>query len=308
MMSLRTLARSAPRTAARFATTSIKPSPFPSTIRSRISPHTPRSALFSTTRTRFDEHSQQLAAKLESEISIEHDESASQAGSDQNIEQFKAENPFWSIEDVAGEQDVFLTRKYEDEQITVHFSIADFNSEIGEEGYGEEDMAMADEDMDVQSGGANTKGAINKGGKPDGNFKVAPEESIAPADREELTDDESGPQQFPVAVTVLVQRPAKGALKFYLTASDGDFMINQLVQLPKDVKGDAKALIRDHAEHLYAGPPFQQLDEEVQGILESYLNARGVSEYLAQVVPDYIDVKEQKEYLGWLNRVKEFVE
>lgn len=123
-----------------------------------------------------------------------------------------------------------------------------------------------------------------------------------------LQDSGDVPQQFPVAVTVLVQRPNKGALKFYLTSSDGDFMINQLVQLPKDVKGDAKALIRENPEHLYAGPPFQQLDEELQSILESYLNARGVSEYLAQVVPDYIDVKEQKEYLGWLNRVKEFVE
>ncbi|CAK1365926.1 unnamed protein product [Cercospora beticola] len=308
MLSLRALARSAPRTASRFATTSIKPS-FTSTLRSRISQQAPRSALFSTTRARFDEHSQQLAAKLESEISIEKEESATQAGSDQNIEQFKAENPDWDVKDVPGEQDVYLTRKYEDEQITVHFSIADFNSEI-DEGYGEEDMALGEEGMDVQSGGANTKGAINKGGKADGSFKVAPEDSVAPADREELADEDSegAPQQFPVAVTVLVQRPNKGALKFYLTAADGDFIINQLVQLPKEIEGDAKALIRDHPESLYAGPPFQQLDEEVQGILESYLNARGVSEYLAQAVPDYIDVKEQKEYLGWLERVKDFVE
>ena len=84
---------------------------------------------------------------------------------------------------------MFLTRKYEDEQITVHFSIADFNSEMEEDGYGEEDMAMGDEEG--QSGGANTKGAINKGGKADGNFKIAPEDSIAPADREELVDDVS---------------------------------------------------------------------------------------------------------------------
>ncbi|KAM3417771.1 hypothetical protein BST61_g6000 [Cercospora zeina] len=308
MLSLRALARSAPRTASRLATTSIKPS-FTSTLRSRISQQAPRSALFSTTRARFDEFSQQLAAKLDNEISIENDESATEAGSDQNIAQFKDQNPFWTFEDVAGEQDVFLTRKYEDEQITVHFSIADFNTEM-DDGYGEEDMALGDEDMDVQSGGANTKGAINKGGKADGNFKVAPEDSISPADREELADEDSGeaPQQFPVAVTVLIQRPDKGALKFYLTASDGAFMINQLVQLPKTVTGDAKALIREHPEQLYAGPPFQQLDEEVQGLLEQYLIARGVSEYLAQVVPDYIDGKEQKEYLGWLNRVKDFVE
>lgn len=85
---------------------------------------------------------------------------------------------------------MFLTRTYEDEQITVHFSIADFNSDMeGEEedgGYGEEDLAMGDEE-----GAANTKGAINKGSKPDGNFKIAPEDAVAPADREDLADDVS---------------------------------------------------------------------------------------------------------------------
>ena len=61
-------------------------------------------------------------------------------------------------------------------------------------------------------------------------------------------------------------------------------------------------------EHLYTGPPFQQLDEEVQGMLEQYLDVRGINTALALFIPDYIDVKEQREYLGWLERVKDFVE
>ena len=71
---------------------------------------------------------------------------------------------------------------------------------------------------------------------------------------------------------------------------------------------DATELLRNTNDNLYAGPPFQQLDEEVQGIMENYLNARGITSYLATFIPDYIDVKEQKEYIGWLGRVKEFVE
>ena len=59
---------------------------------------------------------------------------------------------------------------------------------------------------------------------------------------------------------------------------------------------------------MYTGPPFQQLDEELQELLRSYLDARGVNTALALFIPDYIDVKEQKEYLGWLGRVKDFVE
>ena len=50
-----------------------------------------------------------------------------------------------------------------------------------------------DEDMEFgehQSGGANTKGAINQGNSADGNFKIAPEDNVAPADREGLRDEE----------------------------------------------------------------------------------------------------------------------
>ena len=91
MLSLRVLTRAAPRTASRIATTSssIRPA-FQNALRSRIAVPTPRIATFSTTRARFDEHSQQLAAKLEQEISLESVESEQQAGSDSNVEQFKA--------------------------------------------------------------------------------------------------------------------------------------------------------------------------------------------------------------------------
>jgi complement component 1 Q subcomponent-binding protein len=59
---------------------------------------------------------------------------------------------------------------------------------------------------------------------------------------------------------------------------------------------------------MYSGPPFPQLDEDLQVLLESYLAERGVDTELAIFIPEYIDVKEQKEYLGWLKKVKDFVE
>ena len=57
----------------------------------------------------------------------------------------------------------------------------------------EADEALMDEDDEMgtaQSGGANTKGAVNQGRTSAGNIKVAPEDSVAPADREELRNDE----------------------------------------------------------------------------------------------------------------------
>lgn len=187
MLSLRAAARAAPRTASRFAAraSSIRPA---FSVTSRITQQAPRIAAFSTTRWRLDENAQQLAVKLDSEIKIETEESASQATSDTHVESFLAENPDWTIEDTPGEQDVFIKRKFEDETVTVHFSIVDFNQEVDAED--DMDGAMGDEeDMDMQSHGANSKGAINQGTTANRNFKVAPEDSIAPADREELQDE-----------------------------------------------------------------------------------------------------------------------
>jgi complement component 1 Q subcomponent-binding protein, mitochondrial len=67
-------------------------------------------------------------------------------------------------------------------------------------------------------------------------------------------------------------------------------------------------LLRSTHENLYTGPPFEQLDEELQSLMEQYLEKRGMDTSLAMFIPDYIDVKEQKEYLKWLGRMKEFVE
>jgi complement component 1 Q subcomponent-binding protein len=58
---------------------------------------------------------------------------------------------------------------------------------------------------------------------------------------------------------------------------------------------------------MYGGPPFGNLDEDLQVLFERYLDERGINTSLALVIPDYIDFKEQKEYLSWLQNVKGFV-
>ena len=136
--------------------------------------------------------SQELSAKLESEIQLESDNSDAQHDSDTNVQRFLAENPDWTLEAPEGQQDVVLKREYDDETITLSFSIVDFNtaSVFPDE---EADEAIMDEEEDYetgQSGGANTKGAVNQGRTNGGNIKVAPEDSVAPADREELRSEE----------------------------------------------------------------------------------------------------------------------
>ena len=216
MMSLRAIARAAPRSASRITSTStrstiLRPALRTATRSSPITSQIPR--CFSTSYPRFDDASQELAAKLTQEIQLESEENSAPADSDSNIQHFLSQNSQWSLEDTEGEQEVLLKRKYEDEEITVSFSIADFNSPMmdGEEA----DEALMDDEDDIQSaqsGGANTKGAINQGRTSGGNVKVAPEDSIAPADRDELRDAEDendGQAAFPASVNVLIQRSGK---------------------------------------------------------------------------------------------------
>jgi complement component 1 Q subcomponent-binding protein, mitochondrial len=163
-----------------------------------------------------------------------------------------------------------------------------------------------DADIESQSGGANSKGAINQGTTKDGNIRVAPAES------EELVDDYEGDgdveQGFPAHASIRIERAGKGALAIEATAQDGDFLIEDLYYFPDAELADPQTAEKDWARRtLYTGPPFNNLDEDLQILLEKYLEERGINTRLALFIPDYIDHKEQKEYIRWLNNVKNFV-
>ncbi|RMZ70240.1 regulatory suaprga1 [Pyrenophora seminiperda CCB06] len=313
MLSLRTLARSAPRSAARLSTKAIRPQslrPVAAFQPWAITPTPRRAAAFhmSAVRRRDDGASEELVAKLQSEISMEEgmkeDEDLSA-----NIKDYLENSPF-EIEDKPGSQEIVLSRTYNDEEIRITFSTSDLNNNQADE-LVEDNAIYDDADMEVQSGGANTKGAINQGRTQDGNVRVAPEDRIAPADREELEDDyeDDGQQQgFPARASIRIQRPGKGALAIEATAQDGDFLIDDLYYFPSAELADPATAEQEWSRRsLYTGPPFNNLDEDLQILLEKYLEERAINTRLALFIPDYIDHKEQKEYLRWLNNVKNFV-
>lgn len=62
------------------------------------------------------------------------------------------------------------------------------------------------------------------------------------------------------------------------------------------------------ARSRYSGPPWQQLDEDLQLLMERYLEERGINTALAIFIPDYAEMKEQKEYISWLKNLKSFVD
>lgn len=195
-------------------------------------------------------------------------------------------------------------------RIRVSFSIADLNAMDQDEDDFGEDKALYDEETDdmpvnTQTGGANTKGAVNQGRTKGGNISVAPEDKIAPADRQDLVDqppeDGNAEPSFPVRINVMIEKPGKGTLQFETTAQDGDVVIDSVFFFQDAELADAKTAELDwKRRNLYQGPPFGNLDEDLQMLLERYLDERGVNTALAMWVPEYIDFKEQREYLGWL--------
>ena len=199
--------------------------------------------------------------------------------------------------------------------IRITFSIADLNNVDQDPDQYSEDKALYDEDSadiptDTQSGGAQTKGAINQGKTRGGNINVAPEDRVAPADRPELMDDESpsgedGDQDpsFPARVNVTIEKAGRpGAMQIETVAQDGDIVIENVYYFNEAELADAKTADLDWSRrNLYTGPPFGNLDEDLQMLLEKFLDERGVNTALALWIPEYIDFKEQREYLSWLS-------
>ena len=174
-----------------------------------------------------------------------------------------------------------------------------------------EDSAIADQDYDdeltPQSAGSRSKGTINSGRSQDGNFNVAPEDSVSPADRPELADSEDAaadgdvPPGFPVRVNVTVTKPNGRAIQLECVANDGMIDIENVYHFPTAELADAQTAETDFKrQDIYAGPPFSNLDEDLQILFEKYLDERGINSALAQFAPDYIDYKEQREYVKWL--------
>ena len=168
--------------------------------------------------------------------------------------------------------------------VTVSFSISDL-SNMENDMFNESDSALTDEELD-------------------------PRENPREAEvDEEGIEGEENDQAVPCRLNVVVEKPGQGALNIEAIAQEGQIMVENLY-FYKDAKmahsetADATHAARD----VYPGPPFASLDEDLQVLMERYLEERGVTQALALFVPDYMDIKEQREYQTWLNNVKNFID
>ena len=114
-------------------------------------------------------------------------------------------------------------------------------------------------------------------------------------------DDDMEDSSFPVVVNLTIEKPDSGVLSIQAAVQDCVFEIEEVSYFSKPDLALSKTAEKDWArQSLYSGPPFGNLDEDLQSYFERYLEERGVDTELANVIQDYIQVKEQKEYVHWL--------
>lgn len=127
---------------------------------------------------------------------------------------------------------------------------------------------------------------------------------------EGLEDGEGGSEPgVTCRLNIVVEKPGKGALNIEAVAQEASVIVENMyyyhdASIAHSASPDAVHKSRD----VYPGPPFGTLDEDLQLLMEQYLDERGINSSLALFVPEYMDMKEQREYLSWLNNVKGFVE
>lgn len=162
----------------------------------------------------------------------------------------------------------------------------------------DEDGALEDEDFATEKNTANQSGV--RGGKID----VLPEDSIAPSDRaegEEVDDATADTPAYPVNLTITITKPGAKALEIRAIAQDSTIELQSISFFPKEALLEAKSTKdAEEARSLYAGPPAEELDAELQQMFYQYLEERGIDDELAAFLPEYMDQKEQREYVKWL--------
>ncbi|EXJ88829.1 hypothetical protein A1O3_01893 [Capronia epimyces CBS 606.96] len=251
------------------------------------------------------ESDQELSEKFNAERTLELE--SNDADKVSSIEEF-LQNSLWKIEDKPGTHEVTLTRDFGNEKVKVQLSVAELDSLEEDDEFDDlDDDGALDDEADYGRG----KNTINQSGTRGGKIDVLPEDSISPADRGESDEanlDNALPA-YPIHLTITITKPSQRALEIRAVAAEGAIEIETISFFPNESLLEAQTpKDAQEARSLYAGPPISNLDPELQAMLDKYLEERGIDAQLASFLPEYVDYKEQREYVKWLDDVKQFVD
>ncbi|KAG0074290.1 Mitochondrial acidic protein mam33 [Podila epicladia] len=273
MFGLRTVARAMPSLAMRVALPKTMASP---AMIARVgSVQTLRA--FSNSPLTWNKADKDLLAKIDNEI--KHEEEQGEETPDY-ITSYLKSSPF-QITDKPGSDEVTLTRKFGSEEIKIVFSVSDINSADEEE-----ELDLEDEMEDGQSN----------------------QQNLSPSDEDEEEGDDLDSLTFPVRCLITISKPGAGSISVDTIAQDGSFIVESISNIKDSALATASTAEADWEKRgLYSGPPFAELDEELQVAFEKYLEERQIDGDLANFVPNYVFHKDQIEYTHWLKDLKGFV-
>uniref|UniRef100_A0A0D6QZS3 Mitochondrial glycoprotein n=1 Tax=Araucaria cunninghamii TaxID=56994 RepID=A0A0D6QZS3_ARACU len=138
-----------------------------------------------------------------------------------------------------------------------------------------------------------------KYGDEDIKVEVMPLE-IGEQDEEDEDDEERG-RSGETHVTMIVaisKGEGRRFLEFICSGYSDEIAIDSMSVREPDQSTDC----------LYEGPPFSDLDDELQRGFHKYLEVRGIKASLSNFLAEYMLNKDSNEYIRWLRNMKEFVE
>ncbi|KAJ5797751.1 uncharacterized protein N7503_007047 [Penicillium pulvis] len=283
MLSLRAFSRSVPRFSRSIARASMRPAvlPKPALLQPWKQATKPAYAAFSTSsvfREPAAEGDVELLAKLDEEVKHEKASGAEDAKEQKASIDYTLQAGEWQVKDVAGEQEVVLTKKFGNETIRVTFTVADINN-LSEDPMDDlHDDALGDE-AEYNNQGRDVEG-----------------------------EDDILPPTFPARLDIAVEKANQGALLIQAVIQDGDLQIEEISHFKDAEIANAHTAEKDWTrQSLYSGPPAENLDPELLSFWGRYLEERGLNVEFQNMITDYIAFKEQKEYVSWLENVRKFI-
>ncbi|KAJ2681467.1 Mitochondrial acidic protein mam33 [Coemansia spiralis] len=214
-----------------------------------------------------------LSHTLQEEIEYESKQAAEE-GEPEFIQAF-AEKTGFKLKTKLGESKVAMTKQYGTESITVSFDV----SEI----------------LNIDD--------------PIADISVYRESEQGDAVKEAEKKSEDTPEDFPIFFTATFAKPGAPVLHMELESEDGVIGIDHMKFLPNEEAATSVSLEKDWArKQVYCGPIFGQLSDDLKDNVDQFLAERSIDTALTLFMQDFIEYKEQGEYLNWLKKFKSFID
>ncbi|KAJ2707321.1 Mitochondrial acidic protein mam33 [Coemansia sp. IMI 203386] len=214
-----------------------------------------------------------LSHTLSEEIDYEAKQAAEE-GEPEFIQAFANKTGF-KIKTSPGQSRVVMTKQFGSETITVSFDV----SEI---------LNVDDPIADISVYRENEEG-----------------DAVKEAERKA----EDAPEDFPIYFTATFAKPGAPVLHMELECEEGEIGVAHMKFLKDEEAAVSETVEKDWArKQVYCGPIYGQLSDDLKENIDEFLAERNVDTALTLFMQDYIEFKEQGEYLSWLKSFKKFID